>query len=75
MRCINSQINRRDARVESRIPSLTPGPPSGHAPQQPAREASLVRCAECGGEMRVVEITFEPSDMLSEHALAYLDSG
>lgn len=33
------------------------------------------RCAECGGTMRVVDITFEPTGSLSEHALAYLDSG
>ncbi len=45
---------------------------SGHAPQHKPMQ---VRCAQCGGEMRVVDITFEPTGTLSEHALAYLDSG
>jgi hypothetical protein len=48
---------------------------SGYAPQQPKIEPPVLRCAECGGEMRVVDITFEPGGVLSEHALAYLDSG
>jgi hypothetical protein len=48
---------------------------SGHAPQEPLSEPRVVRCAECGGTMRIVEITFEPGGVLSEHALAYLDSG
>ena len=48
---------------------------SGHAPQRQPVPKPLPRCAECGGEMRVVDITFEPSGPLSEHALAYLDSG
>lgn len=48
---------------------------SGHAPQHKPLRKPQVRCAECGGEMRVVDITFEPSGVLSEHALAYLDSG
>jgi hypothetical protein len=48
---------------------------SGHAPQcEPIRQPQ-VRCAECGGAMRVVDISFEPTALLSEHALAYLDSG
>lgn len=48
---------------------------SGHAPQQPKAERPVLRCAECGGEMRVVDITFEPGGALSDHALAYFDSG
>jgi len=48
---------------------------SGHAPQQPKIERPVLRCAECGGVLRVIDVTFEPSDTLSEHALAYLDSG
>ena len=48
---------------------------SGHAPQPEPITKPQVRCAGCGGAMRVVDITFEPADVLSEHALAYLDSG
>lgn len=48
---------------------------SGHAPQTPPPPKPAVRCAACGGEMRVVGITFEPFGALAEHALAYLDSG
>ena len=48
---------------------------SGHAPQPPVSAPPTLRCAECGGAMRVVAITSEPSRLLSEHALAYLDSG
>ena len=48
---------------------------SGHAPQRQPVPKPLLRCAECGGEMRVVDITFEAGGVISEHALAYLDSG
>jgi hypothetical protein len=48
---------------------------SGHVPQRPPRCKPTVRCAACGGEMRLVGITFEPIGVLSEHALTYLDSG
>ena len=48
---------------------------SGHAPQEPVSERPVLRCAECGGEMRIVGITIGPRSTLSEHALAYLDSG
>lgn len=48
---------------------------SGHAPRQAEHKPSVVRCAECGATMRIVEITYEPVYCLSEHALAYLDSG
>lgn len=48
---------------------------SGHAPQATPKTSSVVRCAECGETMQVVEVTYEPVRTLSEHALAYLDSG
>lgn len=48
---------------------------SGHAPQEEPLPKPTVRCAECGGEMRVVAITFDPIGVLSEHGLSYLDSG
>jgi hypothetical protein len=48
---------------------------SGHVPQKPPRQPSELRCALCGGRMRVVHVTFEATEVLSEHALAYLDSG
>jgi hypothetical protein len=47
---------------------------SGHAPQLKPLTAPL-RCAECGGEMRVVEVTYEAVVSLSDRALAYFDSG
>ncbi len=34
-----------------------------------------MRCAACGGPMHVVHVTFESTEVLREHALAYLDSG
>jgi|TARA_B100001964_G_C14232368_1_gene600668 hypothetical protein len=48
---------------------------SGHAPRTTAKPPSVVRCAECGETMQIVEVTFRPVSTLSEHALAYLDSG
>jgi len=57
---------------------------SGHAPPPVRRPASPVRCAECGGAMRMVSITFDalPASCLAggpgalpEHAIKYLDSG
>lgn len=48
---------------------------SGHAPQSVMKQPSVVRCAACGHIMRVVAITYEPLHTLSEHGLAYLDSG
>ncbi len=47
---------------------------SGHTPPQPSAKPN-VRCAECGGVMHVVAVTFDALDSLSNHALAYLDSG
>ena len=47
---------------------------SGHAPQlEPAVKPQL-RCAQCGGVMRVVHVSSQPLELLSNHALAYLDS-
>jgi hypothetical protein len=48
---------------------------SGHAPPTTAKPPSVIRCAECGGTMHVVAVVFEPVRVLSQHALAYLDSG
>ena len=45
------------------------------SPPQPAKFPQL-RCAACGAVMKVVAITYTPMlPTLSEHALAYLDSG
>jgi hypothetical protein len=49
---------------------------SGYAPQEPALTVPL-RCANCGGELRVVDVTFDaidPAD-LSPQGLTYQDSG
>lgn len=48
---------------------------SGHAPTEILHEPRDVRCARCGCSMRVVHISFESLGALSDHALAYLDSG
>jgi hypothetical protein len=48
---------------------------SGHAPQQEPTEREPVRCAACGGEMRIVAIVNENCRVLVEHSVAYLDSG
>jgi hypothetical protein len=50
---------------------------SSCAPQPPTRQPSVLRCGGCGGEMLVVSITCQPAPAkaLSQHALAYLDSG
>lgn len=48
---------------------------SRQVPQKPPRQPSRLRCALCGGRMKVVHVTSEPTEVLSEHALAYLDSG
>jgi hypothetical protein len=48
---------------------------SGHAPQEEPVEREPVRCAECGGTMRIVEIVNENCRALVEHSVAYLDSG
>jgi hypothetical protein len=48
---------------------------SGHAPQEQPIERPGVRCAECGGPMRIVEIVNVNCRALVEHSLDYLDSG
>ena len=48
---------------------------SGHAPQEEPPERRGVRCAECGGPMRIVEVVSENYHTLVEHSVAYLDSG
>lgn len=48
---------------------------SGHAPQQPIAETIQRRCIKCGRPMRIVEVVTWRLETLSEHALAYLDSG
>ena len=48
---------------------------SGYAPQHKPIEHRGVRCAECGGPMRIVDIVNENCHTLVEHSLAYLDSG
>ena len=48
---------------------------SGHAPQREPMTKPQVRCAQCGGVMRVVDITFEPTGVLSEHALRIWTAG
>lgn len=50
---------------------------SGYAPQEPPLTKPL-RCAACGGEMRVVEVTYESlasRGIMPDHSLAYYDSG
>lgn len=48
---------------------------SGHAPQEEPIERPTVRCAKCGGPMRIVEVVNANCRTLVEHSLAYLDSG
>jgi hypothetical protein len=48
---------------------------SGHAPQEEPVERPPVRCAQCGGAMRIVEVVNENCRALVEHSVAYLDSG
>ncbi len=47
---------------------------SGLAPQREPTADSKVRCGHCGGELVVIDVTFDPAGQLSEHALAYLDN-
>jgi hypothetical protein len=48
---------------------------SCRAVEELTRPRPPIRCAACGGTMRIVEISFEPRRVLPHHALAYLDSG
>jgi len=47
---------------------------SGHAPQEERLTASL-RCAECGGVMRVVEVTYETMELSRGPPGVYIDDG
>jgi hypothetical protein len=49
---------------------------TAHAPQPSLPKFPQLRCAACGGEMVIVTMTACPiTPTLSEHPLAYLDSG
>ena len=48
---------------------------SGHAPQAVSGELGTVRCAACGGTMRIVAVCNQTWVALPEHSIAYLDSG
>ncbi len=48
---------------------------SGHAPQPTPTQYGQVRCADCGGTMRLVAVCWEPCSALPQHSLSYLDSG
>lgn len=47
---------------------------SGHSPQDERLSAPL-RCAECGGEMRVVDVTYDAVVIPKDNGLTYFDSG
>ena len=47
---------------------------SGHAPQAKPLTTPL-RCSDCGGELRVVEVTYDPIACDNDRALGYFDSG
>jgi len=47
---------------------------SGHAPQERPLTTPL-RCADCGGELKVVAVTYDPIECRDHRALAYFDSG
>lgn len=49
---------------------------SGHAPREKLPAFPVLRCAHCGGEMRVVLVYHQPvPQSLLNHSVAYLDSG
>jgi hypothetical protein len=49
---------------------------SAHASREKRPSFPTLRCAACGGQMRVVSVTHcEVHLTLANHALAYLDSG
>jgi len=49
---------------------------SAHVPREKPTSYPTLRCAACGGVMRVVAVThFEITATLADHALAFLDSG
>jgi hypothetical protein len=48
---------------------------SGYAPQPKPLHRQPVRCAACGGEMRIVSVTNTNCRALIEHSVDFLDSG
>jgi len=48
---------------------------SGYAPQPEPLQRQPVRCAECGGEMRIVGVVNTDCRALIEYSVAFLDSG
>jgi hypothetical protein len=48
---------------------------SGYVPQREPIPREPVRCAACGGEMRIVGVIHVDCRVLVEHSLPYLDSG
>lgn len=49
---------------------------TAHSPRRQPKHFPQVRCATCGAAMTVTAITHDPiTPTLSEHALAYLDTG
>ena len=48
---------------------------SGRPPQPADSTRGRIRCAECGGTMRIVAIVSQGRTALPEHAITYLDSG
>lgn len=48
---------------------------SGDAPQPEPLQRQPVRCAECGGEMRIVGVVNTDCRALIEHSVDFLDSG
>ena len=48
---------------------------SGHAPPKEQAVRPKVRCAECGGEMRIVDVQHTHCRALLEHGVDFLDSG
>ena len=48
---------------------------SGHVRQEHPAKREPVRCASCGGVMRIVDVVHSNCRALVEHCLDYLDSG
>ncbi len=47
---------------------------SGHARQEQPLTAPLL-CAACGGEMKVIQVTYDPIFVTADPSLTYFDSG
>jgi hypothetical protein len=48
---------------------------SGYVPQEQPLERPGIRCAKCGGPMRIVDVVNDNCRALVEHSVGYLDSG